>query len=237
MITKVTITGADNSIHPKQLLDLSKKYPFVEWGILVSKKHHGSYRFPSVPWLGVLYQLWLSGKINLSCHLCGMYVRDLAIGGTEAIKDLDRLWDIFDRVQINFHGIRHNYSTKMFDIFHSYPEKEFIFQYDSVNDSIARKAKENHVYNCAILYDMSSGAGILPKTWPQPLTWIQCGYSGGLSPDNLRSQLLIIESIVGSNKIWIDMETHVRSEDDSQFDLDKVEECLKIASEFGVPAI
>ena len=33
----VTITGADDSIQPSQLLDLQKEFPFVEWGILLSR--------------------------------------------------------------------------------------------------------------------------------------------------------------------------------------------------------
>ncbi len=236
MITKVTITGADDSVHPKQLLNLSKKYPFVEWGILVSKKMFGTNRFPSLAWLGRLENIWLRNDINLSCHLCGMYVRELAIGNPIAISDLADIWQMFERVQINFHGIPHEHNKKMFDLLKLDPEKEFIFQYDLVNSSIAQEAKGNGVHNCAILYDTSSGKGILPRIWPAPLDWIHCGYAGGLSPENLKSQILVIENIVGFTDIWIDMETHVRSDNDTRFDLDKVEECLKICCEY-VPSL
>jgi len=51
MITKVTITGPDDSIDPSELISLNNKYPFVEWGILVSQKHFGANRFPSMEYI------------------------------------------------------------------------------------------------------------------------------------------------------------------------------------------
>ena len=36
ILDRVTITGADDSIHVEQLAELSQAYPYVEWGILVS---------------------------------------------------------------------------------------------------------------------------------------------------------------------------------------------------------
>jgi hypothetical protein len=232
MITKVTITGADDSIVPKSLVDLSGKYAFVEWGILVSRKHFGIYRFPGMDWLKELCKLWIRNDMKLSCHLCGEYVRDLAKGGKQAINELGYMWDMFERVQINFHTIPHEFSPKLFDILMSYPEKEFIFQYDAVNDHIVEKAKDSGVDNCSILFDTSGGKGILPEAWPAPPEWINCGYAGGISPDNIKTQMILIEDTVGRTKTWIDMETHVRSDNDARFDLGKVEQCLKIADEF-----
>jgi hypothetical protein len=46
MLERVTITGADDSTSIDEMLALSRRFPFVEWGILVSKRHEGSYRFP-----------------------------------------------------------------------------------------------------------------------------------------------------------------------------------------------
>jgi hypothetical protein len=38
MITKVTITGADDSINVSDLIKLQQKYHFVEWGYSYFKK-------------------------------------------------------------------------------------------------------------------------------------------------------------------------------------------------------
>jgi hypothetical protein len=50
-ITKVTVTGADDSVHPHQLVTLAEEFPFVEFGILLSRNSMGRTRFPSRAWL------------------------------------------------------------------------------------------------------------------------------------------------------------------------------------------
>jgi hypothetical protein len=112
-----------------------------------------------------------------------------------------------------------------------YPEKEFIFQFDNVNANLILQAKELQV-NHSALFDLSHGIGKLPSAWPDLLPYTKCGYAGGLSPDNLREQMLRIEEKAGDTPVWIDMETHVRSDNDRQFNLAKVRRCLEIASEF-----
>jgi hypothetical protein len=47
-IDRVTITGADNNNTHEELLELQKKYPFVEWGILYSQKKAGENRYPTL---------------------------------------------------------------------------------------------------------------------------------------------------------------------------------------------
>ena len=51
MLNKVTITGADDETPIVALIELSAKFPFVEWGILVSLKSEGGPRFPSRVWM------------------------------------------------------------------------------------------------------------------------------------------------------------------------------------------
>lgn len=232
MIKKVTITGPDDSISPSALIPLSDKYPFVEWGILVSQRHFGVNRFPSMEWLKYLEIMKMENpQIKLSCHLCGMYVRELSKGNDIAIKELGSLWNIFDRVQINFHAIPHTVLEIMAIILSQYPKKEFIFQYDNVNNQTVHFMHEKGV-NCSALFDTSGGAGILPDVWPQPLINIKCGYAGGISPKNIAEQIILIEEKAGDLNTWIDMETHVRSTNDYQFDLSKVEECLRISGKY-----
>ncbi|MDD4970858.1 MAG: hypothetical protein PHT07_15630 [Paludibacter sp.] len=230
MITKVTITGADDSISPSALLPLNDKYPFVEWGILVSQRRFGTNRYPSTGWVSGLVKMKRSfPEVKLSCHLCGKFVRELVAGNTNGIADLDTIWNIFDRIQINFHAIRHTVHKSMIDVLKLFPEKEFIFQYDDVNNFAVHFAHESGI-KCSALFDASGGAGILPENWPEPLNDIKCGYAGGISPENIEKQIQLIQGITGDRETWIDMETHVRSDNDMKFDLVKVEQCLEISS-------
>ncbi len=231
-ITKVTMTGADDSVTPESLIELSNKYPFVEWGILFSQNRFGSNRFPSVEWLSTLQHV--SDGRYFSAHFCGHIVNETLYGGDSFIKVLGSVWGIFQRVQINTHGIEHAFKpNSMVTLLNSYPEKQYIFQYDNQNVPILAYSSAMDV-NCAALFDMSHGAGILPEEWPQPLDDVPCGYAGGLSPENIKEQLDLLNSVLPDDlEIWIDMETHIRSNNDIQFDLNKVETVLKICKESG----
>lgn len=236
MITKVTITGADDSIAPADLLPISQEFPFVEWGILCSYNSIGLNRFPSREWLDTLtyFKKADGAELKLSCHLCGKYVNTVLLGDVASVVEslTKETWSIFDRVQINTHGKSHSISSAMFSKLHDfYPEKEIIFQYDGKNDGVLPWA-ETYELNHSALFDLSHGVGKLPSQWPDLLPGIKCGYAGGLSPQNLREQIERIEEKAGNTEIWIDMETHVRSDDDRLFDLEKVRECLRISSEY-----
>ena len=68
----------------------------------------------------------------------------------------------------------------------------------------------------------------MPEYWCGPIH-IYNGYSGGLGPDNLESELRKIEQVTKpEDEIWIDMETKIRSDDNKTFDLNKVRRCLEI---------
>lgn len=238
MITTVTLTGADDSILPEQLFEISKLYPYVEWAILVSRKSTGQKRFPSMRWIEELGRLnnvkIASGKpsLNLSLHLCGSYVKELLSGNDDFIEDdLSEIWHAFSRVQINTHGEVHYIHDGFTEWLNENPFKEWIFQYDNVNTRMLELAIRDNV-KCSALFDLSHGTGILPEQWPDLLPGIKCGYAGGLSPDNLLEQIKGIESIVAEHPIWIDMETKIRSFNDATFCLIKCKQVLEIAKPF-----
>lgn len=228
MINKVTITGADDSVTPSELVRLSNQYPFVEWGILVSRKNFGRNRFPSFDWLQQLIILKIKyPEIKLSCHLCGQWVRDILMGDIAELSSVIPFF-IFDRVQINTHGERHDYTPEAFSILSKIRDKEFIFQYDEANDELLEMAKLSKL-NYSALFDLSHGVGKLPSQWGDLLPDTKCGYAGGLGHENLADEIPKIEQKAGDAVIWIDMETKVRSHFDEQFDVGKVESCLKIS--------
>ncbi len=142
---------------------------------------------------------------------------------------------VFQRVQLNFHGMYHKAAGGFLDLLRE-SRRAYILQVDGVNDDLMLKAaSQGGTVPVCPLYDVSGGAGILPSTWPEPLPETYCGYAGGLGPANLKDQIELILEITGDTRIWIDMETRVRSDDDTEFLLDKVRKCLEIAKDFVQP--
>jgi phosphoribosylanthranilate isomerase len=222
ILNKVTVTGVDDGTDLKELQKISDAYPFVEFGVLLSRSqmcatpsmHIG--RFPSVQTLKKLTMMYSTGNVNFAGHLCGSWVRELLVSYwpfkemTEKIN-LD-FWKTFKRLQINTHAELHAYEQPHLSYgVNELNPTQIIFQYDEVNKAILETTQQAGCKNISALFDMSHGAGILPKTWPKQLPDIYCGYAGGLYPENVGSQLTMIEQIVGTSPIWIDAETSLRS--------------------------
>lgn len=228
IINRVTVTGADDSIQPKELIQIAKEYPFVEFGILLSKQQQGNKRFPSRNWLNELYIEWRNNKkLALSGHLCGAWVRNLCVGMPNFFQEFGCTWKMFDRFQLNFHAEPHVASEGFSEVLREYMgSRQIIFQMDGVNEKIFSAIENRWGIYAYPLFDTSGGVGVLPKAWPKQYTY--CGYAGGLSPDNLQQELEKIAQ-VADGPIWIDAETHLRSQDDMLFDQVKVRRFLEVA--------
>lgn len=228
----VTITGAADDTPVAELVALSKEFPFVEWGILVSWAQEGSGRFPSRAWMDAFLASAAEHNLNVSTHLCGSFVRDL-LAGQLAWPGVPPIWALSRRIQINTHGKKLTWGLGMLRSMDRLSDKQFIFQWDGVNDRLAYVAY-GHGSNVAALFDLSAGAGILPERWSPPETAFPCGYAGGLGPDNVAEQLERIAEVC-QVPFWIDMERRVRSEDDSILDLAKVRRVLEICAPHAEP--
>lgn len=231
VINRVAITGADDSIRPDDLRPLTERFPFVEWAILLSANSEGGNRFPSLAWMEQL-----PDDLPLAGHLCGRWVRDICKGHWSFLDERPTIASKFRRFQLNFHAYVHKIIPNDFIKGFSHPilhGRQFIFQLDDVNNSLLDVAR-NAGIDAVPLFDTSGGIGRLPDAWPAAHKGY-CGYAGGLSPDNLSEQIpKIIAAAGGSESIWIDVETHVRSQDDRQFDLQKVERFLSIAESYVI---
>jgi len=225
MLERVTITGADDNTSISQLLELSKEFPFVEWGILVSRRSEGSYRFPSRDWIDEL--MAVSHGLKLSMHVCGAWVRQMFVGELRW-EELPSCFPIVDRIQINTHAQQHASTSAFTDKLAERPNVQFIFQWDGVNDHLIYAAKASGL-NVAALFDASGGAGILPDKWVAPADGFPCGYAGGLGPDNVIEQIRKIETVC-KKPFWIDMERRVRTHDDARLDMDLVRKVLKYSA-------
>lgn len=225
-----TITGADDSVAQQELKKIAADYPFVEWGILMSQSARaagGVNRFPSEGWMHELFSM--KSAMNLSSHLCGSWLRTLVKGGTP-----DNWWKFAihcQRIQLNFHGHKHEPEPSFYERLRGM-NRQIIFQYEGVNDELFVSASKLKI-NAVPIFDLSHGTGVLPDAWPKPFKNVLCTYAGGLGPANIEEQLKKINDAVGDRVICIDMETHVRSNMDKDFDLKKVTACLQIASKYA----
>ncbi|HUV96995.1 MAG TPA: hypothetical protein VMV98_05955 [Acidobacteriaceae bacterium] len=234
-LDRVTITGADDSVKPSDLYDLSRRFQFVEWGILVSKNSAGTRRFPSPDWITSLMGPAYDIPMRFSMHVCGSWLRRLLTGHNEIAKQL--LCYDFQRVQLNFHAEDLPVDEgRLADVlFEAFGKREIIFQIDGNRgqEYLAIVGDGKQAFTPLPLFDCSHGAGVLAKEWPKPFDVdTYHGYAGGLGPDNLADQIPLIAQAAGAARFWIDMETRVRSNSDQQFDLAKVEECLTICAPF-----
>lgn len=228
IVRVVTVTGADNSIRPEELVPIAREHPFVEFGILLSKKQQGNKRYPSRDWLEELYVFWQQENFSLSGHLCGQWVRDLCIGIPTFFEEFGYLWKMFSRFQLNFHAEHHPVDEKkLADLIRQYlRDKPIIFLMDGVNEKIFYSLSARWGIAVFPLFDQSGGIGLLPENWPEQPPNQYPGYAGGLSPDNIQKEMKRI-SEVATGPIWIDAETHLRSKEDTVFDLERVGLFLK----------
>lgn len=228
-LERVTLTGADDSVDPGDLVELSREFHFVEWGILVGS-HDGSTRFPSRDWIRRLYSANddVSHDVQLSLHICGGRLRNIASGNPDLHDYLSGCESIFQRTQLNWHGEKQSsvVASNVSDSFMSLQiagwEPEIIFQLDGQNDHMFVEA--GRFFRVSGLFDCSHGAGVLPTSWPIARGDISCGWAGGLGPDNVVDEFQRIRQ-KAIQPFWIDMETKLFTE--WKFDLAKCRSVLE----------
>lgn len=226
ILDRVTVTGADDSIEPEHLIGLTQRYPFVEWGILLSRSQEGGPRFPTTAWIERLMLAAMRGPtMKLSGHLCGQWVRALCRGSNRFITERPTIAGMFQRVQLNFHGDDHDVDEDAMAVaLKDWGRGEYIVQMDNVNNLLLGSLWF-HGISAVPLFDTSGGAGREPNEWPSPVA-SYCGYAGGLHPDRVDMQYKRIALAAGPSRVWTDIETHVFSDDGRKFDLGKVEKYL-----------
>ena len=227
VINKVTLTGADDKTDIKLLQDIQKEYSFVEWGILISTNQNRN-RYPSEDFI---YDLRNKG-LNLALHVCGKHSRAILQDGN---FDPMVKYDWFNRYQINFNFKNTEHNTwNIIELLDKFPTKKFILQ-DNLSNKKEIKTILNTCYikrlsNIDVLYDSSGGRGTEIKSVESPYDDVYTGYSGGLNPENVKDICEKIITFDDESKVWIDMESGVRTDD--IFDLEKVIKVLETVKNF-----
>lgn len=171
-INKVTITGADDKTNPSDLINLSIKYPFVEWAILFSNSRQGQERYPSEDWkmkFDTLVRLIPGSDRQVAAHFCGWYSSEVLENSN--IDLLKNLSSIFKRVQINYNFKRSkNWNlTSVLEYAKENPDRSIIFQYKltNINDGGTgfSSGKNNPSYKHGLYFTKEYGIYANIKRW------------------------------------------------------------------------
>lgn len=224
MLTRVTITGADDRTDVRDLVALSRQFPFVEWGILHSRKRVGSPRFPTEQWVQKLTHAASEWPIEVAVHLCGAEARAV-LDGTGSIP---AGFGMARRVQLNGWSLRPTRDLHSLRAMTEQHDVEVIFQCQSEHLLGQAAAEAMAVGRASALFDLSGGRGIESGVFPRPPVGLSLGYAGGIGPDNVLGVLKAIGPV--EHDFWIDMESRVRITDDA-LDMQKVEQVLRLTGD------
>jgi hypothetical protein len=233
----VTLTGADESVDPRELLAAFPEPGRVELGILWAGPHReGQPRYPGLRWLR---QLALAAprarnSPQLALHLCGNAEKSLADWPAPSPVDPAAVLEalglpdagIFRRIQMNralgsnLRG-RESFDAGRMSAMGRLLAKRlgggFVLQARHPTPAVmdhAAEVLEGGAHGVAgVLVDASGGRGITPGSWPaaEPSRFV-VGWAGGLGPDNLRAELPAIQGAAGDGRsFWVDMETKLRT--------------------------
>lgn len=228
-INKVVICGMDDQTDIKQLEDLKKKYPFVEWGVLFSTNRRGKARYPSISWI----EEFLNSETgNVSAHFCGSYPRDiLEVGNIEEILNLSNK---FDSIQLNYNLEFRKNKWKKDNLILALEtskklNKDIILQFNEFNKPYIDYELIYSYDNIRFLNDSSGGNGKVIKELTSPVSNIYTGYAGGINLDNIDLIVNNITSFDNQDTVWIDLESGARI--DNIFDINTVDSILSIVKQ------
>lgn len=223
MINLCTLTGVDSKTDLGRVAELSAAYPFLEFGVLLSRTPGD--KDPRYPVFSEIERIvkTLAGKARLALHVCGRavgeFVRAPETGTVFAGQDIETLIEAgIGRVQLNFNFERSGFSLGELDTAIRRTQAHVITQHFPANSVVtaAITAPNHHV-----LYDASGGRGVVADGCGKPFAGKYTGYAGGIGPDNAVERVTAIQAVTGNESVWIDMENRIRT--DGYLDLGKCE--------------
>lgn len=237
---KVAIAGVDEQVSIESLVDLSKDFPFVEWGVLYSNIKAGSNRYPGLEWIRRFAARCNKEDIKTSLHICSNGFYDRLLDNQLELVENDFLFE-FDLVQANINARDIVYSEneicKVYDDLHL-TNKVILQEHEgslSAIEMFLERPGVNH-NNVLILQDGSKGKGVEASYWRAPRVVdgkaLSTGFAGGISPHNIDQMIdraiMALDFRVQPELAWVDMESGVRT--DNVFDIKKAEFILKRVS-------
>ncbi|MCV9964698.1 hypothetical protein OIU34_22670 [Pararhizobium sp. BT-229] len=223
MINLCTFTGVDSRTDLGRVAELSAAYPFLEFGVLLSRTPEDKDpRYPVFSEIERIVEI-LAGKSKLALHVCGRavgeFVREPEAGTAFAGRDIEALIEAgIGRVQLNFNFERAGLSLGELDAAIRRTQAHVITQHFPSNNAVTCgiTAPNHHV-----LYDASGGRGVVADGYARPFAGKYTGYAGGIGPENAVDRATAIQAVIGAESVWIDMENRIRT--DGYLDLGKCE--------------
>jgi phosphoribosylanthranilate isomerase len=204
MLSVCTFTGIDATTDLSRVIAMSKRYPFLEFGILFSFSHsEKDSRYMSPEMVDDVLENLSRAEVQTALHVCGSAV-SAYIEGDAAVR---RPALLADRVQLNFSFDKIGYSIENIDKAISSAPYKIITQHFEKNTDVTTGLKAR---NHQVLFDASHGRGVEVELWPAPIAGKSCGYAGGLGPDNIKREIAKINAVNGRMNSWLDMETKLR---------------------------
>lgn len=236
-LRKLGFCGADDSVSPKMLALMFNAYPFVEFGVLFRPDKEGEPRYASSAWVEELGKVAASSKMTLAAHLCGSRVNEVLTGNDEFVSTLYNLG--FRRVQINATSVNGVDTSNLqgsvpplLELISKHTNLEFIIQKNEETRPLWEgilSVKDGFPVNITMLLDESKGTGVLSSNWPHPPAEYDIGYAGGIGPNNIQRVIKDVLEAGQGRRIWIDMESSLRSNLNGKdvFDLNKCLQCIE----------
>ncbi len=239
IIHTIALAGIDNNVSIEDILELVHSFPQVELGICLSQASMGKARYPTIDYLTALAE---HKHVRLSAHICGQWMKDILLGKATIKEDLSSIWDRFSRIQFNYvdyltneEKVAGDYKTKAENLLRTVKENYFtgkglIFPLNPHSEVLLNEYVLGHHF-AQVLHDCSMGLGKLPEKWPAPFHSYHTGYAGGLSPENIATEVVRISEVVPDNTaIWIDAESGLRT--NNEFDMQKAITFCQIANSY-----
>ena len=228
--------GADDSVDPEELLEISRTFPSVEWGVLFRPDKEGTPRYASSDWvfnrLAIVQRIALREGIefHLAAHLCGSRVVDVLNGDASFVKKLrDEVG--FKRFQVNATAANGVDTSRLPDFvsglrasMNAVHDVEWIVQRNEetrplweglIGETSDSGTCEKPPENMSVLFDASMGLGVAIREFPEPPSPNEvpkgCGYAGGIGPQNVREVLTAVTGAARGMPTWIDMESSLRT--------------------------
>jgi hypothetical protein len=238
MLTGCTLTGADESVDPGELLAKLAPLDLAEVGILwAGPEKEGRPRYPGIRWLrefNAAHEALRGPRPKAALHLCGRAERTVAAwkGGVpsagHAIGALGFPFRrLYGRVQMNralgsdLPGRERFHAPRMAAMSETLARsgQRFVAQVKRPGGDVFANCAVSLGPGGHVLIDASGGKGLLPPSWPRLEAWwspsLSYGYAGGLSPENLFEQIgAIAEARQGNDGFWVDMESSLRDASD-----------------------
>lgn len=229
-LTHCTFTGIDHATDIHRLVDISRRFSYVEWGILYSPDRQGAGRYPSSDFIAELLEA-LPEFVRVALHLCGRGVDQVLTGEGTAASLAKSVAQRQGRMQLNFNqSVRQFGADVLHKLFDRHPNLCIITQHNRANTNVVGMLR-GQLRHC-ILFDASGGRGLQPEGWPEALQGQKCGYAGGLGPANIAIQLPAIATAAAGEPFWIDMEGKLRDDSDT-LSLDACEKVAQQVREFS----